>query len=130
MRLTNSGDLVACTAAALSLAMTSFGVPAGAAQPIHTPDSYPRPPASAMVGPSGSAGPVFAPVVELARGFPALICGSDEGMLSNIMFTWPARRSVTAGPLPLYGMCRRSVFVICVNIAPDMWMLVPLPLDA
>ena len=51
-------------------------------------------------------------------------------MLSNIMCTWPPSRSATAGPLPLYGMCRMSVLVICVNIAPDMWMLVPLPLEA
>ena len=51
-------------------------------------------------------------------------------MLSNIMLVCPARRSVTAGALPLYGMCTMSVPVICVNIAADMWMLVPLPLEA
>src|SRR5438874_8297739 len=83
-----------------------------------------------MVGSSGSAGSRFAPVVAIAMSFPDLMCGSDEGMLSNIMFVWPARRSVTAGALPLYGMCTMSVFVRYVNIAPDMWMLVPLPLEA
>ena len=58
------------------------------------------------------------------------MCGSDEGMLSNIICVCPARRSVIAGELPLYGMCTMSVFVRKVNIAPDMWMLVPLPLEA
>ena len=58
------------------------------------------------------------------------MCGSDEGMLSNIMLVWPARRSVIAGALPLYGMWTMSVPVSWVNMAPDMWMLVPLPLEA
>src|SRR5919201_6476347 len=83
-----------------------------------------------MVGTSGSCGSRFAPVVASAISLPDLICGSDEGMLSNIMLVWPASRSVTAGALPLYGMCTMSVFVRNVNMAPDMWMLVPLPLEA
>ena len=39
MRLMNSGDLVACTAAALSRMTMSRGVPAGTMRPNQTPDS-------------------------------------------------------------------------------------------
>ena len=39
MRLMNSGDFVACTAAALRRMTMSFGVAAGTIRPNHTPDS-------------------------------------------------------------------------------------------
>ncbi len=87
-------------------------------------------PASAMVGRSGSNCERFAPVTASARSLPARMWGSDEGMLSNIMFTCPPSRSVTAGALPLYGMCSMSTPAIDLNSSPERWMLVPLPLDA
>ena len=87
-------------------------------------------PASATVGTSGSSGSRLAPVTASARSFPALMCGKAEGMLSNIIITWPPSRSVIAGALPLYGMCRMSTCARYLNISPDMWMLVPLPDEA
>jgi hypothetical protein len=77
------------------------GVPLGAAranQPCTSKSLYPS---SAKVGTSGSSEERLALVTAIARSLPALTCGSDDGMLSNIESTWPPSRSVTAGALPL-----------------------------
>ena len=54
-----------------------------------------------MVGKSGRVGSRLAPVVAKARNLPALMWGKAEGMLSNIIITWPPNKSLTAGALPL-----------------------------
>src|SRR3954470_24909795 len=54
----------------------------------------------------------------------------DEGRLSKSTCTWPAMRSVNAGPAPLYGMCVILQPVIIMKSSPDMCTEVPLPDDA
>ena len=66
----------------------------------------------------------------IAFSFPARTCGSTFGVLSNITCTWPAMRSVTAGALPLYGICVTSVCVIALNSSNERWFEVPLPVEA
>ena len=39
-------------------------------------------------------------------------------------------RSVTAGPLPLYGTCSMSTLAIEANSSPARWIEVPLPAEA
>ena len=39
-------------------------------------------------------------------------------------------RSVTAGPLPLYGTCSMSTLAIDANSSPARWIDVPLPAEA
>jgi hypothetical protein len=53
-----------------------------------------------MVGASGSASERVAVVTASARSFPALMYSIDAGMGSKPTCTCPARRSITAGPLP------------------------------
>src|SRR5215813_2384759 len=57
-----------------------------------------------MTGTSGSASERVAVVTASARSLPALMCGVDDGVTSNITCAWPARRSVSAGVVPRYGM--------------------------
>ena len=86
-------------------------------------------PASASVGRSGRAGSRFAPVVASARSLPALICGRGGDVVEHHVHL-AAEKVGHRRAAPLYGICRMLVSVICVNIAADMWMLVPLPLEA
>ncbi|MCY1368750.1 hypothetical protein D9M69_557510 [compost metagenome] len=76
----------------------------------------PGTPASAKVGTSGSAGSRWRDATASARRAPAWTCAREP--VSSIMSTWPAIRSETAGPLPLYGMCSTSTPVRCLNIEP------------
>src|SRR6516225_7790371 len=57
-----------------------------------------------MTGTSGSTAARVAVVTASARSLPALMCGVDDGVTSNITCAWPARRSVSAGVVPRYGM--------------------------
>ncbi len=82
----------------------SGGVPAGASRPNHEVASKPlRPPASSMVGTSGIAAERCRLVTASALSLPALICGIDEGRLSNITSMVPPTMSSSAGPEPRYG---------------------------
>src|SRR4029453_17843883 len=103
---------------------------AGASTPNHDEASKPGRPASATVGTSGSAGARVADVTASGRSFPALICGSDGGRLSNISCTWPPSRSCSAGALPLYGAGVIWTPAIPLNSSPDRWIDVPGPDDA
>src|SRR5439155_4546680 len=85
---------------------------------------------SATGGTSGNAGARDALVTASARSFPALMNASDEGRLSNINWTWPPMRSVSAGALPLYGTCVICTPVMALNSSPERWIDVPLPDDA
>ena len=42
---------------------------------------------------------------------PLWMKGMAEGMLSNMIGTWPATTSLSAGPAPRYGMCVTKVLV-------------------
>src|SRR5439155_14995997 len=65
-----------------------------------------------------------------ARILPPLMWPSDEGRLSKSTCTWPAMRSVSAGPAPLYGTCSILHPVIDMKSSPDMCTDVPLPDEA
>ncbi|MNT95462.1 hypothetical protein D3C72_2373440 [compost metagenome] len=61
---------------------------------------------------------------------PLLISAIDDGRLSNITCMVPPARSVSAGPLPLYGKWTMKVRVCVLNNSPARWIEVPLPLEA
>ena len=61
---------------------------------------------------------------------PLLMCGSTGGIVSKFIETWPASRSTTAGPLPLYGTCTIFVPVSSVNSSPARCCVLPTPEDA
>src|SRR5688572_559324 len=108
----------------------SAGAPAGASKPNHDDASKPlsgAPPASAMVGRSGTAAERTALVTASAFSLPALMCGSALGRLSNIRSQFPPIRSINAGPEPRYGRCSMKVPVIDLNNSADRWIEVPLP---
>ena len=64
------------------------------------------------------------------RSLPALMCGSDEGVASNITCTWPPKRSLSAGDEPRYGPWIISTSAIILNNSPVTWLVDPLPADA
>ncbi|MNT49885.1 hypothetical protein D3C72_1867630 [compost metagenome] len=86
--------------------------------------------ACATVGTPGSAGDGLALVTASALSLPPLISAIDEGRLSNITCMVPPVRSVSAGPLPLYGKWTMKVLVCVLNSSPARWIDVPLPLEA
>ena len=71
-----------------------------------------------MVGTSGRTGERVAGVTASARILPALMCSIDEGRLSNMTWTCPLMRSVSAGTEPRYGTCSMFTLVIILNISP------------
>ena len=56
--------------------------------------------------------------------------GSAEGMLSMIIDTRPAIKSVSAWLLPWYGTCSRSMPAMLWNNSLDKWVELPAPDDA
>ena len=61
---------------------------------------------------------------------PPRMWPAEDGRLSNNTCTWPAIRSVSAGPAPLYGTCSIWQPVIDLNNSPERCTDVPLPEDA
>src|SRR3954454_13331225 len=111
-------DMLAMRAISLlSLAMISFGVPAGATTPYQAMDSNPGTPDSATVEISGRTGDLAELVTASARSLPDFTCGRTGIMLSNANGIWPPMRSTIAGPLPLYGICAMSTLVMNLNIS-------------
>ena len=90
------------TTSAFHRCTISGGVPAGAKRATQLPTSKPGS-VSATVGISGVAAARDGPIVASARSLPALACGSTVGIVAKSIDVWPARRSVIAGTLPLYG---------------------------
>jgi hypothetical protein len=87
--------------AALSLSITSRGVPAGAMRPVTLIGPKAAKPTSAAVGTSGSIGARLSDVTSSARSLPACTWLPAEVTWSKCMSTWPPMRSEIAGLLPL-----------------------------
>jgi len=65
-----------------------------------------------------------------ARSLPALTYSIEAGKGSKPTCTCPARRSISAGPLPRYGTWIMLVPVIIINSSPNRWGGLPVPGDA
>src|SRR3982075_4509057 len=87
--------------AALSLATTSRGVPAGATTAVHEPRGKYAKPDSCMVGTSGNSGPRAALVTAGGRPLPARMEGTMTVVDSIVIWVWPAKSSVNACAAPL-----------------------------
>src|SRR6218665_456646 len=125
-----SGSASAFFSSALRRAITSGGVPAGASRPFRAIAPEPGRPDSATVGSSGAAPERLALVTASALSLPAFTCGMAERMVSNISCAWPPITSVSAGALPLYGMCVIFTPAIEANSSAARWVDWPLPDDA
>ena len=62
----------------------------------------------------------FALVTPSARSRPDFICAVTEGRLTITICTFPAMRSVSAGAMPLCGMCTTSIFAADFNTSIAM----------
>ena len=74
---------------------------------------------------------VLRPVTPSALSFRDCTCGSVEAMTEIVRCTWPLRRSVTAGPVPLYGTCTilmPPASMLKYSVA--RWLAAPLPPEA
>ena len=99
-----SATFLVCTilrSAAPTRVTISAGVPVGAIIPNQVLVSKPGMPDSAMVGSEGAAALRFALLMASACSLPELTYGSTDNVFANIICTWPAMRSVTAGGVPL-----------------------------
>src|SRR5262245_1677344 len=95
-----SFDLRMSLTAALSLATIGAGVPAGASSPDQNEAMSLGYPLSAVVGTSGSSGERAATATASARNRPPCTCGSRMAVVSKIICTCPATRSLTDCPAP------------------------------
>jgi hypothetical protein len=84
--------------------MTSRGVPAGAISAYQDTASKRGMPCSAMVGVRQGGGALQAGDAD-ARSLPLLMKRHTDDICANIMLTWPPSKSLSAGPVPLYGTC-------------------------
>jgi DNA-binding transcriptional LysR family regulator len=66
----------------------------------------------------------------LNRDLPERRYSIDWGIVSNITWTWPPSRSISAGAPPRYGTWSMSMPAIILNSSPSTWSELPLPLDA
>src|SRR5262245_18272712 len=123
------GSASAALISLLSFSMISLGVPFGTLMPKNALASYPGT-LSATVGTSGKAGERCAVVTPSGRSLPAWMCGSDDGMLSNMTCTVPLIMSVSAGAEPRYGTWLSSTPVLILNSSPDKCTDVSFPDDA
>ena len=62
-----------------------------------------------------------------ARNRPEMMWGSEP--VSSIIEICPAMRSAAAGPLPLYGTCRTSIFATFLKRAPARCCDAPMPAE-
>ncbi|MCY1308391.1 hypothetical protein D9M69_517950 [compost metagenome] len=69
-------------------------------------------------------------VTPSARTLPLLMKGMAVSTSVKVMLTWPPSRSFSAGPVPLYGMCWKSVPVTLLNSTPARCDDAPLPDEA
>ena len=90
----------------------------------------PGTPASATVGTFGRADTRLGPDTARARSLPASISGLPVSMLENRAEIRPDSTSVIAGPVPLNGMCCRSIPAICLSSSMLMCGDEPAPAEA
>src|SRR5947207_13423871 len=83
-----------------------------------------------MVGTSGAWEERFTVVTASGLSLPAFTCWITFGRLSNRILTCPPIGSVTAGALPLYGVCRMSMPGTILKYSAVTWLGVPFPADA
>jgi hypothetical protein len=86
--------------AALSFATMGEGVPAGASNPDQNEATSLGYPLSAVVGTPGSSGERASVATASARNRPPSTWGRRMAVVSKIICTWPASRSVTDCPAP------------------------------
>ena len=85
---------------------------------------------SAIVGRSGRNAERVSVPMPSPRSFPDLMCGSDAGIASNMIGTWPPITSACAAGLPLYGMWFNWIAAADMNISIVRWLVEPLPSEA
>lgn len=90
---------------------------AGASSPIQEIELKPGTTDSASVGTSGRAPTRLSLVTARARSLPALMWPLASSTVMKDSCTWPASRSLMAGPPPRYGTCRMKVPVDSLNIS-------------
>src|SRR5262249_53735179 len=95
------GSSSAAASARLSVAITSFGVCAGATRPCQVVASKFLIPSSSMVGISGKTAVRLRVATASGRTFPSRIWGTTDEAVANIICTWPAITSRNAGAAPL-----------------------------
>ncbi|MNI42620.1 hypothetical protein D3C73_969200 [compost metagenome] len=128
MRSTICGDVITAPMSWFSLSITARGVPAGANTPDHKLTSYvEKPGASEIDGTSGSTGKRWRLVTPSARTLPCFTCSMKLEDVSIIIEIRPARKSLMAPEVPLYGIWRISTPAVDLNISPARWLVVPLP---
>src|SRR6516162_6334348 len=93
-----SGSSSAAASARLSVAITSFGVCAGATKPCQVVASKFLIPSSSMVGISGKTVVRLRVATASGRTFPSRIWGTTDEAVANIIYT--CRRSHPATPAP------------------------------
>jgi len=93
-------DLRISLIAALSFSTMGEGVPAGASSPDQNEARSLGYPLSAVVGTLGSSGERACVATASARNRPPWTWGRRMAVVSKIICTWPARRSVTDCPAP------------------------------
>src|SRR5262249_48366798 len=86
--------------ATLSFSTMGEGVPAGASSPDQNEARSLGDPLSAVVGTLGSSGERASVATASARNRPPWTWGRRMAVVSKIICTWPARRSVTDWPAP------------------------------
>src|SRR5262249_38828039 len=84
----------------------------------------------AGTGRSGSTSRRVVVLTASGRSLPDLMCGTDDGVTSNITCTCPASRSVSAGVEPRYGTCTRLTPAMNLNSSPATCCGPPMPAEA
>src|SRR5262249_37274192 len=115
----------------LSRVTMSAGVPRGAKKPCQSVMSKPAMPlASATVGTSGALAERRPDDTAMSLRLPALTCGTAAGNPEKNRSTWPPRRSLSAGPAPLYGTWVMLLLVLSLSTSPAKCPGVAVPADA
>src|SRR5262245_59721994 len=113
----------------LSFSTTSSGVFLGAPTPhqLHASQHGTKSPTG---GTSGRASEPVVVVTASARNLPVLMYSITGNGAVNTTSTWPAIRSIIAGPAPRYGTCIMLMPAMVLNNSPAKWGWVPVPGDA
>ncbi len=99
-RCCSAGEASALLISVFNRRVMSAGSFAGPTMPYHCTPSKPLNPDSSKVGTSGKSGWRFRPVMASGRIFFERMCGSAAARPGIIIWFWPARMSLIAGPMP------------------------------